>query len=126
MREGFEFIETDDDYWYEQRIAVGNNEFAIVLSPDEKPFNASLPYAKAVVADADGFIRALKTFLLEAANQKEFRPFATELAQLKVETVTFTSKSQPAAAEIAFQSDKDWEQWLCAYSEGRFFNLLKN
>ena len=121
MTDQFRLAMADGDEWYERLTVVSGQVISVELRSEPQSFQASLPYAEAVLNDIENFIALLYQFV--AQEKGKYPVYTKDLDQLKVDAIAFISKDEPEVAEITFEESSDGRVWGCAYKNGRLFNL---
>lgn len=121
MDKGFQPVSDEGDEWLEQRVMVAGKIISIQLPSEEVAFQASLPYAEAVLDDIESIISSLRNFVSD--EKKKFPSYQEDFNQLTVEAIAYVSTTEPSVAEVTFNETVEGRVWGCAYKDGRFFNL---
>ena len=121
MNNEFEIVSFEGDTWREREISRGGSLVKVCLLPEDPFYTASLPYARALIAELETFLSSLKKFTDQ--QKGNFPLFIDEIENLTLDSINFVSKKEPGVAEVTFGEIPSGRVWGCAVRHGVFYNL---
>lgn len=117
----FKSVSNDGEIRLECEIQRESRAVKISLLNNPNSFKDAESIAMNIATEFDSFEKRLLAFVETQIPEFEF--YRDELLELRLKTIEFANKKDPAVAEVIFDENESGRIWGCVYKSNKFLGL---